>query len=138
MWRALTEADLLATLSATEISTYRQSARGADASVDPVADLLSRTAQMVRGYVRAGGRVAVAPGGATIPEGLVSPACDYAAYDVLKRLPVAVGEDRRRAREQAIELFERVAAGKVTPESEDGEGSADAPPRWRRRRMILD
>ena len=139
MWRTLTEADLTATLSAKEVAVYRASATAASSGdVDPVADLLARTAQMVRSYVRAGGRVALSPEGETIPEGLISPACDYAAFDVLKRMPVAVGEDRRRAREQAIELFDRVAAGKVTPESEDGEGSADAPPRWRRRRMILD
>lgn len=138
MWRALDEADLVATLSAKEVDAYRKSAGTLPGAADPVADLLSRTAQMVRSYVRAGGRVALSPEGATIPEGLVSPACDYAAYDVLKRMPVAVGEDRRRARDQAVALFEQVAQGKVVPEGDAGEGSATSAPRYRKRRMLLD
>lgn len=139
MWRTLTEADLTATLSAKEVAAYRASAAAASTgAVDPVADLLERTAQMVRSYVRAGGRVALSPEGETIPEGLISPACDYAAYDVLKRLPVAVGEDRRRARDQAIALFGAVANGSVVPESDTGEGTNGSSPRYTRRRMLLD
>ena len=139
MWRTLTEADLTATLSAKEVAVYRASATAASSGdVDPVADLLARTAQMVRSYVRAGGRVALSPEGETIPEGLISPACDYAAFDVLKRMPVAVGEDRRRARDQAIALFDHVASGRIVPESDSGEGSTGSSPRYIRKRMLLD
>lgn len=123
MWRDLTETDLAGTLSEKEIAAYRQSAAGAEGG-DPIAALLTRTARLVRSYIRAGGRVSLPSDDASIPEAMVSPACDYAAFDVLKRMPVAVGEDRRRAREQAISLFERLAEGRVVPESPDGEDSA--------------
>jgi hypothetical protein len=68
-----------------------------------------------------------------LPEGLISPAMDYAAFDVLKRLPVEVGAARVKAREEALLLFEDVAQDKVTPESfgEDEADGNDAPfPAW--------
>jgi hypothetical protein len=58
---------------------------------------------------------------------------DYAAFDVLKRLPVEVGAARVKAREEALLLFEDVASDKVTPESfgEDEADGSEAPfPAW--------
>ena len=79
----------------------------------------------MRAYIATNGKVRrIGPSG-TLPESLVSPAMDYAAYDVLKRINVPVSEDRRRARERAENLFERVATGKFTPES-DGADDAEA------------
>ena len=124
MWRKLFEDDLAATLSQKELDAFRQSASHGGAA--PVADLLSRPAEMARGFCRANRSCRVAAGAGLVPESLVSACCDYAAYDVLKRLPVPVGEDRRRAREQALELFRAVAKGDVTPE--DPEEAADAAP----------
>ena len=123
-WRSLIEDDLAATLSQREIDAFRQSA--SNAGSDPVESLLSRTAEMARGYCRANRSCRVAAGAGLVPESLVSACCDYAAYDVLKRLPTPVGEDRRRARDQALELFRAVAKGDVTPE--DPEEAADASP----------
>lgn len=126
MWRKPTESDLAATLSQKELDTYRQSS-GVDGA-DPVADLLSRTAEMVRGYCRSNRSLKVSSVPGSLPEGLISPAMDYAAYDVLKRLPVKVGEDRRLAKEAAVALFEKVADGKVTPEdADDGENVSVSP-----------
>lgn len=115
MWRELTESDLAASISQKEMDVFRQSA-GADGS-DPIADLLARTAEMARGFCRANRSVRVAPDPGLVPASLIAACCDYAAYDMLKRLPVPVGEDRRRAREQALELFRAVARGEVTPEA---------------------
>ena len=139
MWRELTEADLISTLSEKEVEAYRKSADGAADGGDPVSALLSRTARLVRSYLRAGGRTTLSADGEQIPEGFVSPACDYAAYDVLKRMPVAVGEDRRRARDQAVALFEQAAAGRIVPESADADDAAAQPrPNYMRRRRLLD
>ena len=121
-WRAPTSADLAATLSQAEVEAFDQSVPSGG-TVTPSADLVARTASFVRGFVRRNHRVRLGPAG-TLPEGLISPAMDYAAFDVLKRLPVEVGAARVKAREEALLLFEDVAANKVTPESyldeEDG------------------
>ncbi|MBQ6925245.1 MAG: hypothetical protein IJQ73_11440 [Kiritimatiellae bacterium] len=126
-WRPVDEGDLAATLSQQEIDAYRRSA-SLDGS-DPVARLLARTAALVRGYVATNGKVARMGPPGTLPESLVSPAMDYAAADVLKRVNVPMNEDRRKAREHAEELFRDVAAGKYTPESDgaDGTGPTDGP-----------
>ena len=124
-WRELTEADLAATLSQREVDAYRQSSPAS--GEDPVAGLLARTAEMALGYCRANRALRVPATGRAVPGSLVSACCDWAAYDVLKRQPVPVGEDRRRARDQALELFKAVAAGTVTPEPpEDGAAAAAA------------
>ena len=134
-WRAPTTEDLIATLSKAEVDAFNQSvptpAQGQTAQT-PSADLCARAASLVRAYIRRNHRVRLGPAG-TLPEGLISPAMDYAAFDVLKRLPVEVGAARVKAREEALLLFEDIANNKVTPESygeeEDGE-IEEAFPAW--------
>ena len=121
-WRTVDENDLAATLSQGEIDAFRQDA-SLDGS-DPVARLLKRTAQMVRGYIATNGKVRRMGPSGTLPESLISPAMDYAAADVLKRLAVPLNDDRRKARERAEDLFKDVAAGKYTPESDDADDTA--------------
>ena len=121
-WRTVDENDLAATLSQGEIDAFRQDA-SLDGS-DPVARLLSRTAAMVRGYIATNGKVRRMGRSGTLPESLISPAMDYAAADVLKRLAVPLNDDRRKARERAEDLFKDVAAGKYTPESDDADDTA--------------
>lgn len=121
-WRQIDENDLAATLSQGEIDAFRQ-----DASIDgsnPVARLLSRTVAMVRGYIATNGKVRRMGPSGTLPESLISPAMDYAAADVLKRIDVPLNDDRRKARERAEDLFKDVAAGKYTPESDDADDTA--------------
>ena len=122
-WRAVDETDLAATLSQDEIDAYRAS--GPVDGSDLVSRLLARTVAMVRGYIATNGKVArIGPSG-TLPESLISPAMDYAVADVLKRQSIEMTEDRRKARERAEDLFERVAKGDYTPES-DGADDASA------------
>jgi hypothetical protein len=109
-WRAPTTSDLIATLSKAEVDAFDQSVP-ASASA-PSEDLVARTASFVRGFIRRNHHVRLGPAG-TLPEGLISPAMDYAAFDVLKRLPVEVGAARVKAREEALLLFEDVASDKV-------------------------
>lgn len=130
-WRAPTTSDLVATLSQAEVTAFDQSA-ATGSTTAASEDLVARTASFVRGFIRRNNHVRLGPAG-TLPEGLISPAMDYAAFDVLKRLPVEVGAARVKAREQALLLFEDVAADKVTPESfgEDEADGNDAPfPAW--------
>ena len=126
-WRTVDENDLAATLSQGEIDAFRQDA-SLDGS-DPVARLLARTVAMVRGYIATNGKVRRMGSSGTLPESLISPAMDYAAADVLKRINVPLNDDRRKARERAEDLFKDVAAGKYTPESDgaDDTASTDGP-----------
>ena len=123
-WRTVNEPDLAATLSQAEVDAYR--ADGPNDGSDRVAAILKRTVATVRGWISCNGAVRMGPLG-TLPNSLISPAMDYAAYDVLKSQNIEVNEDRRRARQRAEEIFEKVATGALTPESysEDGEVSAD-------------
>jgi len=115
-WRAITVDDVVATLSLKETERYQRSAEFGQ-EVLPV--LIERTTARVRLAIRSNGRVRLSPDAAALPVSLISAACDYMAFDVLKRLDVEVGEDRRRARQQAIDLFDRVERGEVTPEDWD-------------------
>lgn len=119
MWRKPNLVDIAATLSSKELEAYRSST--SFEAGDPVEALIQRTAAMVRSYCRANRAIKVSPVDGELPESLISPAMDYAAFDILKRLPLAVGEDRRKARESALELFEKVSQNKITPESYEEE-----------------
>ncbi len=57
----------------------------------------------------------------------MAPAMDYAAFDLLKRFDIPINEDRRKARTDATELFNRVAEGKMAIEPEDDPEGASAP-----------
>ena len=119
-WRAPTETDLAAALSQREIDAFRASP-AASMAEDPIASLLAQAAGEARGACRSNGRVRMGPEG-TVPPGLVRAVVAIAAFDALKRLPAPVGEDRRRAKEDALELLDKVARGAVTPE---GHGEAE-------------
>ena len=115
-WRKMTANDVAATLSQREVDGYQRS--GGD-NLNPLGTLIERTTARVRLSIRSNGRVRMSPDAATLPLSLISPACDYMAFDILKRLDVEVGGDRRRARQQAIDLFDRIERGEVTPEGWD-------------------
>lgn len=122
MWVEVTESDLAATIAQREIDAYRRS--GSHEGFDCVADLLKRTVAHVRGWISCNGDVRMGPSG-TIPEGLVSPAMDYAAADLLKRIDRPLNDDRRRARERAESLFEKISVGSYKPESYTDGGTPD-------------
>lgn len=113
-WRTPTEADLVATISQKEIDAFKRSYPMY--AEDPVLLLITRTAELVRGYLRTGG-VAMSPLSATIPEGLISPAMDYAAFDLLKRIAVPISKERADAKRDAVTLFNSVAKGEHKPEA---------------------
>jgi len=115
MWRKPTERDLQISISQAEVESYKDAATS-DTAVDTVEAVLARTASLVRGYCRANPRIRLGPSG-TIPEGLMAAAMDYAAVDVVKRTPSGVSDERRRARETALQMFRDVADGKMLAES---------------------
>lgn len=115
-WRAITRADVTASLTLKETENYQRSVEFGD---DPLPILIERTTAYARLAIRSNGRVRMSPDPATLPVSVISPACDYMVFDILKRIDVEVGEDRRRARQQAIDFFEKIEKGDVTPEGWD-------------------
>lgn len=123
-WITPTRDDLTATVSAAEITAFGESSDFTDA-VDAI---LARTVSFVRGFVRAGRVRLAADAGRSIPASLLAPAMDYAASDLLKRFNVPMSEDRRKARADALALFEKVAARQLAVEPADESASSDEVP----------
>lgn len=128
-WTVPSETDLAAALSQREIDAFRASP-AASMDADPVRSVLDQAAGLVRASCRSNGRVKIDAGSASsIPRSCMRALCAIAAFDVLKRLPVPVGEDRRKAYEDALAFLRDVAAGRITPEgAEDEDDTADAAP----------
>lgn len=122
-WRKPTLRDIAAKLNQRELDAYRQHP-DFNTSADPVLDILEQTAESVRGYCRTNKTVKISPELGSIPEGLITFAMDFAAFDILKRINAPIGEPRKVAWEKAIEVFKDVAEGKFIPESY-AEGSDD-------------
>lgn len=112
-WRTLTETDMLAALSATEVEAYQRS----DGYTDVLPRILNDTAELIRSYCRSHGNIRLSPQAGTIPASLVAPATDYAVFQLLKRMPVRILEARSAAKDDAIRIFRDIADGRITPES---------------------
>lgn len=121
-WKRLTEAGLESRLSRAEMDAYRRSAR--DGS-DPVPALLAQEAALCRAHLRTGGRCRLSPDPLAVPPSLEGACYDIAAYDALKRMPCDIGQDRRLARGDALNLLARCSDGTFSPEGWDGDGGED-------------
>lgn len=126
-WIFVTEADLLTAISGAELESYRAAAL-ADGQADPVDPTIAQVVDLVRGYV--GGNKNNSLGAAdTIPQKLLAPAVDI----IVARIPGRVGktpkQGRADARDAAIKLLEKVAAGSFDIEEpvEQSEEQPSAP-----------
>lgn len=122
-WRKPDRDDIVATLSKDEVDAYSQSAEW---SSDPIERLCDRAAALVRDHLRTNGQVVLSPEEGEIPESCISPAMDYLAVDILKRIGLPVSDARKEARRDALQFFYRIDDGIFTPESY-GETAALAP-----------
>ena len=122
-WRTVSETDLAVTLSQAEVDAYR--AGGPIDGSDRVEALLQRTVSTVRGWISCNGSVRMCPQPGTLPLSLISPAMDYAAFDLLKSQDMDVNETRTRARERAEQLFEKISTCVFKPESYSEDGAID-------------
>ncbi len=111
MWHAITEADLLKTLSGDELTAIREAAL-ADGQSDPVDGSIADTMSFARGYIEASGNVLGAEG--TVPARLIKPLCAILAVDLLSRvagMQIDPKGARATAKASAIKTLEDVAAG---------------------------
>ncbi len=140
-WRKATEEDLMRSISETEVEAYRRAAN--DGGDDRIGALLVRTARLVRGYLRANRRIRLPKDELLIPDTLIAPAMDYAAFDVVAVVPVNNKEDRRARRRDAIRVFEQAASDQFyvescEPEDESASGGGCTLARSSRRRVTAE
>ena len=81
-WRKPTRDDFSAALSDPEIRAFGQND---DADDRAIAQLIANTVATVRGYIRAGRRCRLSADETLLPDMLVAPAMDLAAWNLLKR-----------------------------------------------------
>lgn len=118
MWKQPTESDVLGVLNALETAAYKRAAVAPGQNV--LADILTQVVNHCRGYI-ADNKANKLAAGLTLPERVIRPAMHMVRKDLLTRLNLEVGEDRRRDATEALRFFERVADGKVAIELPTGE-----------------
>ena len=120
-WKKLTEENVIANLTRRELDLHRN-----EFEVDVVREILVETVDLVRGSIESGRKCRLSPEAGTIPAMLVSPSIDYAIFSLLKRINVVPNEARTKAYDKATSLFDRIAAGQITPP--DGVETTPEPP----------
>lgn len=109
-WKVLTRDALAAQLNEKELIAYSQA--GNPNGDDPIEEILANTAALVRGYIRSAGLVRPSSDEFAVPRALFGSALNYARFDYLTRFRLPVSEDRRKARDEAAQLFDLVRDGK--------------------------
>lgn len=140
MWRKVKKEDLYATLSEKEVRVFGQN-EAADESV--IEQQLENTVSAVRGYIRSGRKCRMPNDETLLPDMLIAPAMDFAAFNLLKRFNRNPNEARTKSYEHAQSLFEKVATGAISPEDYGEEPEEVIPattlarPSYRRRHRLL-
>lgn len=124
MWRKISRDDFTATLSEKEIRVFGQNENYDEQTID---QQLANTVSAVRGFIRSGRKCRMPDDETLLPDMLISPAMDWAAFNLLKRYNRNPNEARTKAYERAQALFEKVAAGQIVPE-DFGEIPSDVVP----------
>jgi hypothetical protein len=110
-WIPLTSANVLAALTGPEVTALQTAALGSG-QPDPLADMISKVIQEVRGYV-AGNQMNRLGASGTIPEELEADAIAIIRYRALNRLPDVglLTEARRAEYRDAIAHLKDIARG---------------------------
>lgn len=120
-WRAPEKKDLEAVINDKEVEAYKRGTEKVE--TDVAAELMKQAAGVLRGYMRRGG-VTMSPNVAEIPEELMGPTMDYAAYSLCKRFNIQISKERTDAFNKALDLFKAVAKREVVPENYTNETTA--------------
>lgn len=128
-WAVITEADVLLHISGAELDALRAAAL-ANGQVDPVQPSIDEVTDLVRGYVAACKENNLDATTTTIPERLISSACDMVVATIIGRVPgYDLDESRVMKYENSLKLMDKVSACKFAiqdPDSgEDQSGSVE-------------
>lgn len=124
MWRRPTEEDFLATLEEREAELF---ARDENDDRAPMAQQMALAVSHARGCVRSGRKCRMPADETLLPDMLVGPAMDYAAFNLLSRLRRDVNASRTKKYDRACALFDKVAAGAIVPEDYGEDPTTVAP-----------
>lgn len=113
-WKTITEENLVAALSRREVDAYRR-----DFEVETVDLLITDVTAEVRDYIASNGNVRLDPDESKIPASCVAKALDILVIRVLKRINVQPVQVRIDAAKSAEEYFQKIAEGRITPQSYD-------------------
>lgn len=111
--------DLAATLSQVEIDGFNNSP-DFNSQENPSGRVIADAAEMVRGYLRKlenKGAIKIHPDDGYIPQGLMNPCMDIAAFKMVKRFNLEPTEARKRAYEEAMQVLRDVGNELMIPES---------------------
>lgn len=112
-WTAISESAVRSTLAAAELSALR-TVQLADGQADPLAEIIARTTEEVRGYVAANPVNRLDDDATTIPGELESAALALIRYRLATRLPIKtlLTDARKDEQRDALTLLRDVAAGR--------------------------
>ena len=123
-WKQPTQDDFFATLDAEEAALF---ARNENDDRTPIDLQIAMTVSHVRGFIRSGRKCRMPSDESLLPDMLITPAMDFAAFNLLKRLRRNVNESRTKAYDRACSLFEKIGQGAIVPE-DYGEDPAQVEP----------
>jgi hypothetical protein len=106
-WRAITEADVAEGLSGPEISAVRAAALHTG-QTDSLPDTIHKVVQECRGFIAAC-RNNTLEAGDTVPEKLIDSCVAVIRFRFFNRPGLMLTQDRRSAKEDAIDLWKAVA-----------------------------
>ena len=113
-WKTITEENLVVALSRREVEAYRR-----DFEVETVGLLIADVTAEVRDYVASNGNVRLDPDETRIPPSCVAKALDILGIRVLKRINLQPVQVRIDAAKSAEDYFQKIAEGKINPQSYD-------------------
>lgn len=126
-WKKPTNEDLVATLSQVEVDQFNNSP-DFQTQNSPSERVIADAAEMVRGYLRKlenKGAIKIHPEDGFIPQGLMNPCMDIAAFKMLKRFNLEPTEARKRAYEEAMQVLRDVGNELMIPESYTDEAASE-------------
>ena len=113
-WKTITEENLVAALSRREVEAYRR-----DFEVETAGLLIADVTAEVRDYIASNGNVRLDPDETRIPPSCVAKALDILVIRVLKRINLQPVQVRIDAAKSAEEYFQKIAEGRINPQSYD-------------------
>jgi phage gp36-like protein len=129
-WRAITEDDIRAAITAPEDEAYRAQLL-TSGQTDPLETIKAQVTLQVRESIRSCAKNKLHANATFIPEGAIFNAVAIIRHRLLTRFAIGEqdqpGESRRDEYREALRWLERVESCKVAIENPDGDGSESGP-----------